>query len=157
MVGTPAAADGEATSRAPEPTPAPNKRAPIASAPTSDEAAPAPEAVPAVEADTAPTATPAKPRPRKVVASADELAEDMRLLEQARRTEDPTARLGLLREHAKTHDRSKFAEEREMMTIEALCTVGKGDDARTRARSFHRQWGKSAFAARISRSCAEAK
>jgi hypothetical protein len=152
MSGQPASPGGETTMVAPTKatertavvTPAPAATAPVV---PEEEVAPQEPAI----------ATPSKTKARtKATPTASDLAADLELLAQAKRTDDPTERLALLREHAATHGKSKLAEEREVLTIEAMCTLGKSADARSRAEGFRTRFPGSAFAGRVSRSCAEA-
>ena len=150
MAGDADPAAGEVTPKFAKPEPTERTAKQVATPPAEAaevEAAPAPSPRPA-------SATKAKAK--AAPASADDLAAELELLAAAKRAEDPTERLKLLKEHATKYGRSRLAEERAVLTIETMCTLGQGEGARQRAKAFGERFPKSAFAGRISRSCAEA-
>ncbi len=145
---------GQATPKLTKPAPT-ERTAEQAPAPPAEEV----EVEPMTEATPAPSPRPAgvtKPKAKTAPVSAEDLAAELELLAAAKRAEDPTERLKLLKQHASTYSRSRLAEERAVLTIETMCTLGQSDGARERAKTFGERFPKSAFAGRISRSCAEA-
>jgi hypothetical protein len=96
------------------------------------------------------TATPAprldKSTPSPAPApSADRLAEEARLLRQARAVlaENPAAALEITRRHAERFRQGSLAHEREVLAIQALIGLGRRDDARRRLDAFRRAFPKS--------------
>lgn len=132
----------------------PPKPARSTAAPPATEAAQAPVVVPEPPAPTPDPAAARPPRSRGAAADASDLAADLELLAEAKRTADPTPRLQLLSRHAKAHPRSTLAEERDVLIIETLCALGRSADARARATAFAERRPASAFHARVSKSCA---
>lgn len=121
---------------------------------------PAPE-VPAIEepavpppAAALPETAPSRSSKSRATTEASDLAADLELLAEAKRTIDPTPRLALLTRHAKAHPSSTLSEERDVLLIETLCALGRTGDAKTRATAFATRHPKSAFHARVSQSCA---
>lgn len=154
MAGETIPTSGKVTPKLAEPEPAGGKATPAAAPPQQEAEIEAPEA-----ATPAPTPTPrpaAKASTKPKPAPAEDLAAELELLAAAKRAEDPTERLKLLEAHASKYTRSRLTEERAVLTIEAMCTLGQSDGASKRAKSFGERFPKSAFAGRISRSCAEA-
>jgi hypothetical protein len=138
----------------------PPKTTPPARASATSE--PVPEA-PALEepavpepAPVAPASSPSRSSKSRAATEASDLAADLELLAEAKRTIDPTPRLALLTRHAKTHPGSTLSEERDVLLIETLCALGRTADAKTRATAFATRHPKSAFHARVSQSCARA-
>jgi hypothetical protein len=103
-----------------------------------------------------PTEPPAATTPKKRGQAATDLTADLALLTAAKRATDPAQRLKLLEQHARDHRSSTFAEERDVLTIEALCELRRDSEAKTRASAFLRLHPRSAFAARVQQSCAAA-
>lgn len=147
------AGDTEVSGRAqkakpPKPTPAAKPDEPAAAA---EVPAAAVEPEPTVQEPPTPRAAPAR-----ADSSASDLAADLELLAEAKRTADPTPRLSLLERHAKAHPRSTLAEERDVLIIEALCALGRTSEARTKATRFAERHPRSAFHARVQKSCVSA-
>ena len=122
------------------PKTAPAARAPerrTAPAPKPPAAVPTREVAPPPEPALAPT--PDLPRarlvPDAVPSAPGGLAEESRLLEQARRAlgSAPAAALELTREHARRFPKAALAAERNLIEIEALYRTGQRDRARSLA------------------------
>jgi hypothetical protein len=62
-----------------------------------------------------------------------------------------SAALELAAEHARLYPNGLFAQEREMLCIEAELKLGKRRDALTRAHAFSERFGRSTYRARIDR------
>jgi hypothetical protein len=126
------------------------------SAPVSaPRAAPPPEQPAAVPVAPAPEATaPKKPRAKpKALPPPTQLADpagELKLLQRARRAVvvAPEAALALAEEHARTYPQGDFAEERELLAIEALSHTDR-EAAHARARAFAASYPHSVHAARI--------
>lgn len=134
-----------------KPTPRPARPAP----------APAIVDTPAAAVDPSPVDAPPPARSRVARATTpaedgSNLARDLELLATAKRTADATARIALLERHAREHPKSKLAEERDVLTIETLCALGRQSDAKKRARTFAERHAGSAFNTRVEKSCAGA-
>jgi hypothetical protein len=79
---------------------------------------------------------------------------EVALLEQARdalRAGDAARALELTAEHERQFADGVLAEEREALAIEALVTLGRGDDARTRWSKFASAYPHSNYHARLQR------
>jgi RNA polymerase sigma-70 factor, ECF subfamily len=90
-------------------------------------------------------------------APADTLAEEARLLAQARhalRGGDNERGLALLDEHARTFPNGWFASDRAVERIVALCSLGRRDEARREAKAFLARHPNSPLTRRIGSSCA---
>lgn len=122
-------------------------------------AGPAPE-TPVVEAIAAPPpsakvqrATVARPHPEKASvkgASVDPEAELVLLgRAQALLDRDPNGALTVLGEHARSHARGVFSEEREVLALEAESKLGHKALARARAERFIAHYPRSAHARRV--------
>jgi hypothetical protein len=123
---------------------------------------PVPDVAPSSEPPAAPTAQPAPQRQRKKVPQArpnteagvehasDPVAE-LALLTRARRVllTDPARTLELVSEHHALYPRGQFAEEREVIAVEALTRAGQADAARARGSAFFRAYPSSAHAVRM--------
>ncbi len=111
---------------------------------------PAPAASPV-----APAAPPSPPRPAPAPAPdhADrDLAGERILLERARSAlarGNGEEALAALDQHARAYKTGKLAEEREALSIQALVTLGRRDDARERAARFRSEYPRSVFLAVI--------
>lgn len=101
-------------------------------------AAPEPTATPSTA-----TATPTPAR-RPIVPPADPAAE-LRLLELAQQAlrNDPARALAITEQHRQRFAHGQFAQEREMLAIEALVALGQRDRAEARARAFSRRYPDS--------------
>jgi hypothetical protein len=115
------------------PTPAPVAPDDAASGTTTEPSKPASEGTPG----TARTATGAA-RPS--------LVPEDQLLERARRAlaSDPNRALSLTREHARSYPSGVLAQEREVIAIEALRRLGRGDEADARRGTFEQRYPQSA-------------
>ena len=63
----------------------------------------------------------------------------------------PDKALATTAEHERAHPRGALAQEREVIAIEALVALGRRDEARRRAASFHRVYPGSSHGDRIDR------
>jgi hypothetical protein len=101
-----------------------------AATPPADVASPLPPAQPA---------RPAAPKP------APDPTAELRLLERAQQAlrADPARALVFAEEHRQRFARGQFAQEREMIAIEALVSLGQSERAATRARAFARRYPDS--------------
>ena len=82
------------------------------------------------------TATPSRPNP---TLPSSELAAERALLDRARSSGasgDPARVLELVAQHRREFPGGRLAEEREALAIRALCSLGRGDEARARAGAF---------------------
>jgi outer membrane protein assembly factor BamD (BamD/ComL family) len=61
----------------------------------------------------------------------------------------PESALSLAERHATRFPHGSLAQEREVIAIEALLRLGRGDAARVRADRFYRAFPRSAHRARI--------
>ena len=86
-----------------------------------------------------------------VVSAASDPAAELALLSRARRvlTSSPARTLALTTEHAQTYPRGVFAEEREVLAIEALVRAGQTEQAKARATAFTKAHPRSAHLERI--------
>jgi hypothetical protein len=147
-----AAAEPEATSSPPVATTTVGPVDP----PSSERAAPAP----AVRSGSArpkelPRATSASapaPKEREIASPPMEVAlpEHALLLEARRRVaSEPLVALSLVDEHGRRFPKSDLTQERELIAIDALITLGRGDEARARASQFRRRFPGSAHLPRL--------
>jgi hypothetical protein len=76
---------------------------------------------------------------------------ELRLLTQAQDviSADPAKALEICKEHAKRFPASKFAEDREVLAVAALVSLGRTDEARERADAFRVAFPGSASQRRI--------
>jgi hypothetical protein len=84
------------------------------------------------------------------------LEDETRLLREgvaALHAGNPAIALALLDEHAKTYPAGVLAEERSAERVNALCLLGRTDDARDAAAAFVREYPHSPLAARVRTSC----
>jgi type IV secretory pathway VirB10-like protein len=139
-----------------EPAPLPVRPGPVvdavdaAPAPPSALEPPAPPAAP--ELPQPPSAVePPTPRPARATPPSVDPAAELALLERARRTvaHDPARALALTDEHRQTFRPGLFAEERELLAIEALIALGRRDAATRRTRAFERTHPNSVHAHRL--------
>ena len=84
------------------------------------------------------TAPKSKPAASPAAKKGDSLAEEHRLLRAARGAlpKDPARALALAREHERKFPQGILAQEREVIAIQALAAMGRGDDAREKADGF---------------------
>lgn len=128
-LGTAVIATGVAVQKAREPAPVASQAA--APRPVALVTAPVPSASVAEPAVSASTAAPVRVIPPK----ADQLAEEVAIIEQARGAA-PARALELAAEHAKRFPAGQMAMEREIVAIEALKAMGRAGEARARAEAL---------------------
>jgi hypothetical protein len=68
---------------------------------------------------------------------------------QAALPADPAGALALCEEHARTYPAGTFAQEREVIAIDALVRLGRRDEARSRAARFAATYPSSSDRPRI--------
>ncbi len=135
---------------APVSLPQPPLRAPAAEA--SKPAPPPPAAAPDRFDESPPAEVPAPPRkPSARAARAPDPAGELAVLEAAQRAlaADPRAALALTERHRRTFGAGSFAQEREMLAIEASLRLGQRALAERRARAFERAYPSSSHRARL--------
>lgn len=131
------------------------------SAPQQPNLAPPPPAEPStLEAEAgapeAPAPTPRKRQPASKATSepsANSLAAEMALLEQANAARDLESKLTLLDRHADRFANGQLADEREVLRIETLCELDELERAGAVARRFLAKRPNSPLRARIQRAC----
>lgn len=99
----------------------------------------------------APTPPPVRPPPKKGM-----LREEVALLQsahQALHAGDPTRALAVLDEHAAKHPSGALGQERAALRIDALCRLGRADEARAEARRFLERAPDSLLAERVRNAC----
>jgi len=146
-------------------------------APSPVAPSPLPRPVPAVVAPLAPTAPPviAAPSPPVIAAPApvptvpvavaprverDDLPAELRWIERAQTAlaaNDPAAAQAALRGHARAFPRGHLSEEREALAVQVLCASGRADEARRAAAVFVARHPSSPQAARVRRTCVDAR
>jgi hypothetical protein len=91
------------------------------------------------------------PRGTTQVAPASDLAAENTLIGRARASlaTSPAASLAAVDEHARRFPRGELAPEREYLRVSALRSLGRHDEARTRARSYLATYPKSPHAAAV--------
>lgn len=144
---------GRAYERANAPPPPPAAVvpvAPVAVAPPppvlEEKPAPAPQVKPAVKAAPPKVEEAAAPaEPPKQVDELDALQEAM----ESVRAGKPGDALAKLERHAKDFPDSPLAQERDVLIIEALVSLGRNADARVRADEFRKKWPTSTHLVRI--------
>lgn len=139
----------------PRTLPAPSVVAPVAPAAPPVIAAPAPSP-PVIEAP-APTTVPAAVAPRE---ERDDLPAELRWIERAQTAlaaNDPAAAQAALRGHARAFPRGHLSEEREALAVQVLCASGRADEARRAAEVFVARHPTSPQAARVRRTCVDAR
>lgn len=141
--------------------------------------APLPRPVPAVVAPTAPIALPViaapapPPSPMVIAAPApavptvvaprverDDLPAELRWIERAQTAlaaDDPAAAQAALRGHARAFPHGHLSEEREALAVQVLCASGRADEARRAAAVFVARHPTSPQAARVRRTCVDAR
>ena len=148
-------------------------------APSPVAPAPLPRPVPALVTPVAPTALPviAAPSPSPSVIEApappptvpvavapreerDDLPAELRWIERAQTAlaaNDPAAAQAALRGHARAFPRGHLSEEREALAVQVLCASGRADEARRAAAVFVARHPTSPQAARVRRTCVDAR
>jgi hypothetical protein len=108
------------------------------------------ESSPPVELQPAPAPTPPSAVHRKRAPAASDPSAELALLRRARRAlaVTPHRALALAAEHSDKYPRGVFAEERELIAIEALAVIDRAA-AKARARTFALDHPHSVHAARI--------
>ncbi|TAK25089.1 MAG: hypothetical protein EPO40_23175 [Myxococcaceae bacterium] len=147
--------------RAPSPVaPSPRTRpVPVVVAPL------APTAPPVVAAPSPPVIAAPAPAPTVPVAVApreerDDLPAELRWIERAQTAlaaNDPAAAQAALRGHARAFPRGHLSEEREALAVQVLCASGRADEARRAAAAFIARHPTSPQAARVRRTCLDAR
>jgi hypothetical protein len=61
----------------------------------------------------------------------------------------PARALELAEEHRRGHGDGEWAEEREVVAIDALLRLGRTEEARARAAAFHARWPRSSLGRRV--------
>lgn len=99
----------------------------------------------------------AKPIPVQRTSEPDEehLSAEVMLLEQARATDDRSARLELLEQHRARFENGHLAVERESLRIATLCELDQLDTARRAAEEFLRVHPRSPLRLRMRSACPE--
>jgi hypothetical protein len=106
----------------------------------------------------APTSAPPVPTIRKAASApaastvSDTLGIERGMIDDARSklaSGDAEAALRRLDEHAQRFPKARLVEEREALAIQALADLGKGADARARAKAFHEQYPTSVYGAAV--------
>jgi hypothetical protein len=89
--------------------------------------------------------------PNTVLAEKSDPVEELKLLTRARRVlpSQPERSLALTEEHASAYPRGAFAEEREVLAIEAFDQLGRRGQAALRVRAFLRNYPASPQRARL--------
>lgn len=125
---------------------------PVASQPVQPQPS-TPSALPAAPTTPAPAAAAPEPAPAPATparrptasASASDPASELRLLELAQQAlrSDPARALAIAEQHKQRFAHGQFAQEREMLAIQALVALGQNDRAAARARAFARRYPDS--------------
>lgn len=99
------------------------------------------------DAGTTLRAPPRAPRLERHTAAPTELE----LLDEAQAAlaTSPSRALTLARQHAQRYPDGAFAQEREVVAIDALVRLDRRDEARSRAERFHARWPSSAHGRRV--------
>jgi len=141
---------------APDGSPAPKVLAPIVETSVSPVAAPGESSALPVASAPPSAASTAPPPSRGALASArpkaDALPDEAALLRDARealRDGDPARALTLLDQHAKRFPDGTFAQERDVMRVDALMAEGKTGEAKDAARAFLARHPESAHRPRL--------
>lgn len=130
-------------------------RAPAAtSAPAIGGASPGAKARPRVSAAPPPTAAAAamaEARPR------DRSQAEFALIRRAQSAlaSDPAAALAAVEEHARTFPDGELVQEREVSAVEALASLGRKEEARTRAQGLLARFPRTPYVARLERALGE--
>jgi hypothetical protein len=103
--------------------------------------------------ETAPSATAPRSRPTVV----DSLEEETRLLSSAARAAKSGAferAFAFVDEHEQRFPKGQLAAERDVQRISLLCSTGRDEEARRRAKAFLEGRESSALTRRVEQSCA---
>lgn len=96
-----------------------------------------------------------RPSEREREREEDPLTAEVTLLEQARATNDPTARLKLLEQHLERFKTGHLAAERETLRISTLCELDRLDAARQATEAFLLAHPRSPLRMRMRNACPE--
>ena len=141
---------------APLPRPVPVVVTPLAPTALPVIAAPAPSPS-VIEAPAPPPTVPVAVAPR---VERDDLPAELRWIERAQTAlaaNDPAAAQAALRGHARAFPRGHLSEEREALAVQVLCASGRADEARRAAAVFIARHPTSPQAARVRRTCVDAR
>jgi len=117
----------------------------------------APAAPPVIAAPAPAPTVPAAVAPR---VERDDLPAELRWIERAQTAlaaNDPAAAQAALRGHARAFPRGHLSEEREALAVQVLCASGRADEARRAAAAFVARHPTSPQAARVRRTCVDAR
>jgi hypothetical protein len=92
-----------------------------------------------------PVVAPPQQGHRSAAAPAPDAAGELRLLESAQQAlrDDPARALAIAEQHRRRFAHGEFAQEREMLAIDALMALGQRERAAARARAFARRYPNS--------------
>ncbi|AKU97406.1 hypothetical protein AKJ09_04070 [Labilithrix luteola] len=113
------------------------------------------ETAPVISVSDLPMAAPAHrehspaARPTASGEDVDTLPREVALIDRARASQDPNAKLAVFAEHARAFPNGKLALEREVFAVEALLQAGRNDEARSRGEALIRSQPSSPHAARV--------
>jgi hypothetical protein len=142
--------------------PPPPRPVPAVVAPAAPLAPPVELAPPVVVAPLVVAAPPSVPVPAAVAAprvERDDLPAELRWIERAQTAlaaGDPGAAQAALRGHARAFPRGHLTEEREALSVQALCASGRAEEARRAAAAFVARHPTSPQSARVRRTCVDA-
>lgn len=93
---------------------------------------------------------PTRPAARRTASRGEPRAE-LDLLDEAQRAlrSDPREALAALDEHRLDHPHGTYAQEREVLALQALIALGRVREARVRAERFAARWPSSAYRSRV--------
>lgn len=114
-----------------------------------------PQPEPEVPIIVTPPAAPPIPVQRPSERVEDPLTAEVTLLEQARATDEPTARLELLEQHRERFQTGLLAAERESLRISTLCELDRLDAAREATEEFLLAHPRSPLRMRMRNACPE--
>ncbi len=140
----------------PETAPEPEQKTTAAPAPV--EEAPTPTAKPATPGRRSPPETGGAAPVKSATATPadDDLVRQMKLMADARRAlkaDDPQRAHALLGRYAREFPGGSFAEQAAALEVDALCGLGRDDQAEAAARKFAKRWPSSPSAARVRQAC----
>jgi hypothetical protein len=117
---------------------------------------PPPRPPPVASSGVRPAVAP-RPSSEPEPAPRDTLADEARMIEQARQVlgADPKRSLELLEQHRELFARGKLGMERELLMVDALRRTGKIGEARSRARALQAQPQQGIYATRLKQLLAE--
>lgn len=93
-----------------------------------------------------------RPSVRASSRGADDLFAETNVIDMARSAlarGRASAALEAIEQHQRRFARGQLAEDRESLAVEALVTLGRGDEARRRAEAFRRRWPDGVYRARV--------